>query len=182
MRLIPTLFACILPVVGLAAPAGASPVLPDTLLQSIKADPANYLEKVAALIAAFGEADGITQEQVATSMALVRANVRVAATLPLLGADLDGDGSVTRDEIGLTKSAASARARIKLDKAFVLADADRDTVVTPQELADFGALAALAAYSPAAMAEVKVLMGFDGDGDGKVTLVEVRAGLAGLVS
>lgn len=182
MRLIPTLFACILPLVGLAAPADASPVLPDSLLQSIKADPANYLETVAALIAAFGAENAITEEQVGTSLSLVRAKARITATLPLLGADLDGNGAVTRDEVVLAKSAASANARIRLEKAFALADVDVNFVVTPQELADFGELAALAAYSPAKMAEVKVLMGFDADGDGKVTLGEVRAGLVGLVS
>ncbi len=187
MRLIPTLIARILPLVGLlaavaAAPVAASPVLPDTLLRMIKADPASYLDTVAALIASYGAEDGLTAEQVDTSIALVRAKARATAMMPLVAADLDGDGTLTREEVVLAKSAASASGRSKLGKAFVLADVDGNAVVTPDELADFGAMAAMKTYSPARMAEIKVLLGFDADGDGKVTLVEVRAGLVGLVS
>ncbi len=177
MRLIPMLFACALPLA-----AQASPVLPETLLKSVKADPAGYLESVTMLIAAYGAADGITQEQVGTSLALVRAKARTAAIVPLIGADLDADGTVTREEVVVAEDAASASGRGKLEKAFLAADVDGNAMVTPVELTDFGMAAALAAYSPAAMARVKVLMGFDADGDGKVTLNEVRMGLAGLTS
>ena len=102
--------------------------------------------------------------------------------LPLIGADLDADGTVTRDEVMVAEGAASATARGKLEKAFQAADGDGDAMVTPTELTEFGLGAAMAAFSPAAMAKVKVLMGFDADGDGKVTVNEVRSGLAGLTS
>ncbi len=177
MRLITTLFACILPLA-----TQASPVLPDQLTRSIKADPASYLQTVSGLIAAYGAQDGITEEQLATGMALVRAKARATALMPLLGADLDGDGTVLREEILAAEAAASAGTRSKLDRAFLSADADGDGMVSPQEAADYGAAAALAVYSPARMAGLKVLMGLDADGDGKVTLAEVRGGLAGLVS
>ena len=42
--------------------------------------------------------------------------------------------------------------------------------------------AALQAFSPAKMAGLKVLMGFDADGDGKVTVAEVKVGLDGLLT
>lgn len=177
MRLIPMLFACMLPFA-----AQASPVLPDMLLKSIKADPDGYLDGVMVLIAAYGAADGITEDQVGISLALVRAKARSSAILPLIGADLDADGTVTRSEVVVAEGAASASARGKLEKAFRGADADGDALVTPVEMTDFGLAAALAAYSPAQMARVKVLMGFDADGDGKVTVHEVRTGLAGLTS
>ena len=177
MRLIPMLFACVLPFA-----AQASPVLPDTLLRSIKADPASYLDSVTLLIASYGGADGISQEQVDTSLALVRAKARTAAIVPLIGADLDADGTVTREEVVVAEDAASASGRGKLERAFQAADVDGNAMVTPVELTDYGMAASMAAYSPAAMAKVKVLMGFDADGDGKVTLNEVRMGLAGLTS
>ncbi|MGV8985002.1 MAG: EF-hand domain-containing protein [Cypionkella sp.] len=177
MRLIPIVLACLLPLA-----AQASPLLPETLLKTIKADPTSYLDSVAGLIASYGGADGITEEQVAGSVALVRAKARVSAIVGLIGADLDGDGTVTREEITLTEAAASAAARRKLEKVFVAADVDGDATVSVEELSDFGAMAAMSAISPAQMAQTKVLMGFDADGDGKVTLNEVREGLAGLMS
>ncbi len=177
MRLIPILLVCLVPLAGYAAP-----VLPVTLLKAIKANPASYLDNVAGLIAAYGAADGLTAEQVDASVALQRAKARTSAMVPLLAADLDGDGAVTREEIVVAEAAASAVARGKMEKAFVAADADGDAVVSADELAGYGATAAMAAVGPAKMAQAKVLMGFDADGDGKVTLSEVRAGLAGLVS
>ncbi len=177
MRLIPLLFACVLPLA-----AQASPLLPDALLKSVKANPAGYLKTVTVLIASYGAADGITDEQVNTAMALVRAKARTGAMVPLIAADLDADGTVTRDEVMVAEGAANASGRGKLEKVFLAADADGNAMVTPVELTDFGLTAALAAYSPAAMARVKVLMGFDADGDGKVTLNEVRTALAGLTS
>ena len=177
MRLIPILFACILPVA-----AQASPILPDTLLKTIKADPVSYLDSVSTLIASYGAADGITEEQLDTCMALVRAKARTSAILPLMGADLDADGALTRDEVVAAEGAAGVSARSKMAKAFQLADVDGDAVVSAAELVDFGDAAAMAAFSPAAMARMKVLLGFDADGDGKVTLGEVRFGLEALVS
>jgi hypothetical protein len=160
----------------------ASPLLPDTLLKSIKADPSGYLESVATMIASYGAADGITEVQVDTSLALLRAKARSGAIMPLIGADLDADGTVTRDEVMVAEAAASAAARGRLERAFQAADADGNAMVTPAELTDFGMGAAMAALSPAEMARIKVLMGFDADGDGKVTVNEVRAGLVGLTS
>ena len=83
MRLIPKLIAPMLIAFVLPLAVQASPLLPDRLLQSIKADPAAYLDSVTLLIASYGAADGITEEQVDTSLALVRAKARSAANRPL---------------------------------------------------------------------------------------------------
>lgn len=176
-QILPSLFALILPLA-----AQASPLLPETLLKSVKLDPAGYIDGVSQMIASYGGADGITEDQLATGMALVRARARIAAQMPLLRADLDGDGMITRDEIQLAGSVATPAARGRLDKLFRRADADASGAISGEELADLGASAALAAYGPAQMAGLKVLMGFDADGNGKVTLSEVRQGLAGLAS
>lgn len=177
MRLISMLLMCLMPFA-----ANASPLLPDTLLRAIKADPARYIDSVATLIASYGGADGITEDQLNTSMALVRAKARTGAILSLMGADLDADGALTRDEVVAAEAVAGASARGKMEKAFVSADVDGDGIVTGVELAEFGDAAALAVFSPAKMARLKVVMGFDADGDGKVTLGEVRSGLVGLTS
>ena len=177
MRLIPFVFAVMLPLA-----AEASPLLPDALLKQVKADPASYLDSVATLIASYGAADGITEDQLGTSIALTRAKARIQAVLPLLGADLDADGAVTREELGAAEGAASAGTRARMEKAFHGADADGDAVVTAVELADFGDAAAMRAVGPAKLAGMTVLMGFDADGDGKVTVSEVRVGLSDMVA
>lgn len=175
MRLIPIVLAFVLPFA-----AQAAPLLPEALIQTIKADPARYLDRTASLIAAYGAGDGITEDQVNTSLALVRARARAAAIVPLLMADLDGDGAVTRAEVTGAEATLASAARDRLEAVFVTADADGDAVVSAAERADLGEVAALAALTPSAMAQAKILMGFDADGDGKVTLAEVRQGLAGL--
>lgn len=175
MRLIPILLACVLPLA-----AEASPLLPEDLIKTIKADPAQYLDHTAGLIAAFGAGDGITEDQVNLSLSLVRAKARAAAILPLLRADLDGDGAVSREEVTLAGATLASPARRRLEARFQAGDGDGDGMISAAELADLGEAAALAALSPSQMAQAKILMGFDADGDGKVTLAEVRQGLAGL--
>lgn len=176
-RLLPVILACALPFA-----AAAQPLLPQPLLKSIKADPGAYVASVAELIAAYGAADGITEDQVATSIALIRAKARAGAMMPLISADLDGDGTVLRAEMVAAEGAASATGRARLERVFVNADADGDGAVSAEELSNAGASAAMAAFSPARMAGLKVLMGFDADGNGVVSVSEVRAGLSGLVS
>lgn len=175
MRLIPIVLALLLPLA-----AQASPLLPEPLIKAIKADPVQYLDHTAGLIAAFGSGDGITGEQVDMSLALLRAKARAAAILPLLMADLDGDGVIGRGEVTVAEAALASAARGRLEAVFQKADADGNAEVSGAELADLGEAAALAAISPSQLAQAKILMGFDADGDGRVTLAEVRQGLAGL--
>jgi hypothetical protein len=164
---------------GVAMAQGA---LPPRMIKAIKADPEAYLQDVAALIASAGQGDAITADQLAVSIAVQRARARVDVLAPLLEADLNGDGAVAREELLGTASALKSEARAKLDRAFGAADGDGDGLVTGAELAAKGEDAALSVMGPARLAEVKVLMGFDADADGSVTLDEVRNGLQALVS
>jgi hypothetical protein len=125
MRLIPILLACVLPLA-----AGASPLLPDALIKAIKADPAGYLDHTAGLIAAFGAGDGITEDQVDMSLALLRAKARAAAILPLLMADLDGDGVINREEVTVAEDALASAGRSRLEAVFEKADADGNAVIS----------------------------------------------------
>lgn len=177
LALMAALLPMICPMVALAEGA-----LPPRLLSVIKADKAAYLQEVAALIASSGQGDAITEEQLAVSVALQRTRARVAVLAPLMAADLDGDGAVSREEMLGAASALKAEARVRLDRAFRAADGNGDGLVSGEELAAKADAAALRAFRPAKLAEVKVLMGFDADADGRVTLDEVRAGVQALVS
>lgn len=160
----------------------AQGTLPPRMMKAIKANPEAYLQDVAALIASAGAGDAITADQLAVSIAVQRARARVDVLTPLMEADLNGDGAVARSELLETAAALKAEARVKLDRAFAAADGDGDGLVSVEELAAKGEAAAMSVYRPAQLAEVKVLMGFDADADGRVTLDEVRSGLQALVS
>lgn len=176
-RLVLSFALCLLPAAVLAQGA-----LPPRLMTAIKSDPAAYLQEVAALIAGAGQGDAITADQLAVSIAVRRAQARAAVVESLVAADLDGDGAVTRAEMLDASGAMKAGARVRLDRQFAAADGDGDGVVTAAELASAGDAAALSVMGPARLAEVKVLMGFDANGDGRVTLDEVRSALQSLVS
>lgn len=163
---------------GLASAEG----LPPRMMKAVRADPQAWVQDVAALIASAGQGDAVTSDQLAVAVGLQRARARVDVLAPLLAADLDGDGQITREEMLGAAQAMKASARAGLSRDFDAADGDGDKVVTAVELALAGDAAALSVLRPDRMAAVKVIMGFDADGDGRVTLDEVKAGVQALVS
>ncbi len=160
----------------------AQGALPPQMMQAVKSDPSAWLQDVAALIGSAGQDGAVTADQLAVAVAVKRAAARVAAMEPLMAADLDGDGMVTRDEVTGAGHGLAAGAQAALQADFAAADGNGDGKVSKAELVALGDAAALSAMGPARLAEVKVLMGFDADGDGRVTLDEVKAGLQALVS
>ena len=163
----------------LAAPADAGAV-PDAVAKRIVADPAAYLEGVAVLIAGYGAAGAIDRAGLDNVVALARASARAVALRRLQGADLNGDGAVTAVEIGVTKAASAAVTRGRLAVYFAKADGDGDGAVSAAELQAYAGAAALAAYDEARASQLRAVLGFDGNGDGRVTLDEVKAGVAAL--
>ena len=174
------LFTLILISLLLALPARAdtAPALPDPMLKRIKAQPDRFLDLAAELIYGFGAAGSIDAAGIDRSIALDRAGVRASAQRRLLAADLDGDGAVAADELAVAAGAAGATARARLITTHARADADSNGVVTPAELAAHAGAESLAKVSEAEAALARAVLACDQDGDGAVTLPEVRRALA----
>ena len=167
-------------VICLAQAAGATITLPDTVAKRIKADPVAYIDEVAALIAGYGRDCAIDAGGIDLRIAMARAAARVTGTARLLRADLDGDGAVAPDELAAVQGASSAQDRGKLAVTFARADGDANGTVDTAEVQALAATAALSGFGDAKAAALRGIMAFDVDGDGKVTLNEVRSGLTAL--
>ncbi|MEO8241135.1 MAG: EF-hand domain-containing protein [bacterium] len=166
--------------VWLGTAATATVTLPDALSKRIKRDPAAYLDEVAALIAGHGAAGAIDADGLDDVVLLARASARARALARVLTADLDGDGAVTAAEVAVVSAAAAAEDRGKLAVLFVRADSDGDGVISGTEAAAFAGAAGMAAYGDVKAGQLRAVMAFDRNGDGRVTLDEVRAGLTEL--
>ena len=178
MPAFPALIAVFLPIAADTRPDLAAFTIPETAVRQVMDDPQRYFEDMTDLIAAYGVDGAITAEQVDTSIAFEQAKARSYVMSVLAGGDLNCDGVLTSDELRRTKAAVSASARAKLQRCFVQADVDGDGKVSASELAAYGQLAADKAVSPTEIKTTKLVMAFDANDDGKVTVDEVRKGLS----
>ena len=177
MRLIPGLLSllCLLSLLA-ALPAPAEvPTLPDAVGKRIKSAPEAFVEAAAVLIMGYGGEDGIDRAGVENYIALERSGARASALRRLLAADLDGDGAVTAVEMAVAAAAASATQRGRLWALQARADADGNGVVSAVEVGVHAQAEAMKGFSEARAQAARAILGFDGDGDGWVTLDEVRA-------
>ncbi|RYI05735.1 MAG: hypothetical protein EON48_14955, partial [Acetobacteraceae bacterium] len=125
--------------------AGTAQAEGDALAKAMSRNPDRFEAQAIDLIAGFGGAEGLTPEGVETHIALQRAGARASAMRRFFAMDLDGDGRVTRDELGVSQHAASAQGRGRMERQFNAADAGGDGVVDAAEIAASGTAAGLAA-------------------------------------
>ncbi len=156
--------------------------LPQAVAAQIERNPGKYLEDLAVLIAGYGRDGEIDRNALQTVVALARADARAVALRRLQGADLDGDGAIGGAEMRATAAALAATARGRLTVNFAKADPDGDDQVTAAELMDYANAAALTAFSEDKAAALYAILGFDSDGDGRVTVPEVERALNALAS
>ncbi len=178
MPTLTALVTVILPLVAGPLPDIAAFTIPETAVRQVMDDPQRYFEDMTDLIAAYGVDGAITAEQVDTSIAFEQAKARSYVMSVLAGGDLNCDGVLTSDELRRTKAAVSASARARLQRSFVQADVDGDGQVAAPEMTAYGQLAADKAVSPTEIKTTKLVMAFDANDDGKVTVEEVRVGLS----
>lgn len=163
---------------GLAGPALAQD-LSEAALQRLRADPMPFLDLAANVISAQGEAGAIGLAGVDRFVAMERAMARASA-LRLQMADGDLDGLVTEDEMAARLAVLSQAQNARLWAQFQAADGNGDGVLDAAELSAFGHAQAFSAFSEMEEALVRMVLDFDADGDGMVSLDEVQAGVTAL--
>ena len=178
MPILPALIAAFLPIAADTLPDRAAFTIPETAVRQVMDDPQKYFEDMTDLIAGYGADGAITAEQVDTSITFEQAKARSYVMSVLAGGDLNCDGILTGEELRRTKEAISASARARLVRLFSQADTDGDGKVSANELTAFGLIAADKAVTPTEIKTIKLVMAFDANEDGKVTVEEVRERLS----
>ena len=178
MPALAALLFALLPISTGPLPTLAAFTIPETAVRQVMDDPQKYFEDMTDLIAAYGADGAITAEQVDTSIAFEQAKARSYVMSVLVAGELNYDGVLTGDELRRTKGALSASARARLQRIFVQADADGDGKVSAGEVTDFGLIAADKAVTLTEIKTTKLVIAFDANEDGKVTVEEVRLGLS----
>jgi len=156
-----------------AAHADGAEVLADALDRN----PDRVLTLAQDVIAGFGGAEGLTAEGIADYIALERAAARASAMRKLIATDLDNDGMVSRDELGVATRAASADQRGRMLRQFTAADLDGSGQLDAAEIRAEGQVAALKALTEAEADLLGALLRLDGDGNGALRLDEVETAL-----
>ncbi len=163
---------------SLAGPALAQD-LSEAALQRLRSDPAPFLDLAAQVIASQGEAGVVGLAGVDRFVAVERAMARAAA-MRLQMADGDLDGLVTEAELTARLAALAQAQNSRAWAQFQAADGDGNGVLSAAELSEFGHAQAFTAFSEMDEALVRMVLSFDGDGDGLVSLGEVQAGVSAL--
>ena len=156
--------------------------LPKAVAKAVGTNPDKYIDDLSVLIDGFGTDGAIDRRGLQNVVALARAEARAMALRRLLGADLDGDGAIAGAELRLTAAAESAAARGRLKLYFGKADRDADDLVSAKELLAYANDVALKALSEDKALTIFAILGFDGNGDGRVTVAEAKVAISALAA
>lgn len=150
---------------------------PGATLAQISDQPDRFLREAAGLILGYGRDGRIDPGGIEDAIATERASLRAREVRRLLVADLDDDLAVDARELDVAIAAASATMRGRLMGWHMDADLDRDGTVIWSELRAFAKASSLTALDEDAAGAMRSLMVFDLDGDGYVSVAEVRRAL-----
>ncbi|MEX0312250.1 MAG: hypothetical protein AB3N17_18600 [Tateyamaria sp.] len=179
--LIASLIACLMPWRFVSGQEMSGQALLDALvartpgatLNRMRNRPEAFVEEAAGLILGYGGPQGLSAADIETAINAERARLRAREIRRVLDADLNGDLSVTRRELNVVLSAASATMRGRLLVWHRAADKDDDGTATWPEIRKFASQSAQTHMTDQAAAAMRAMMTFDLDGDGFVMLQEV---------
>jgi len=184
MRLVLIIFAAVVAAAPLKAQETASSLLealtartPGAVLSRITDDPDRFLTEAAGLILGFGTAGQIGPKGIEDAIETERATIRARDIRRLLVADLNDDLAVDTRELNVAIAAASATMRGRLLTWHLDADLDRDGTVTWAEIRAFARARSLTDLDADAADGMRSVMVFDLDGNGFVSVQEVRDAL-----
>lgn len=161
-------------------PQAALATLPPEVAEAISARPVRFADRAADAILSHGRDDAVTAADVDRALALDRAYFRARALRPFLEADLDADGTVTRDEARARAAILSAESRARLLRQHGQADTDADGTLSADELTTHAQAEAARAVSSEDEAMMRAILAFDLNADTRVTLEEVGTAAAAL--
>ncbi len=144
------------------------------LAKRLQRDADDVVTDAMTLVLGYGADGAIDRAGIETSIAVERARQRAIVLRRLIEADLDADGRVTTDEVTVIAAASEARFRGRVMMGHAAADADGDGTVTDGEARTWAQAFAMDRVSDADAARALSLMGLDLDGDGRLTLTELR--------
>jgi hypothetical protein len=150
---------------------------PGSMLSEMRGDPDAFLEEAAGVILGFGGRDGIDAPGLEDAVAASRAQVRAREIRRLLQADLNNDLAIDRHERDVAIATASATMRGRLMNWHLTADRSGDGTVSWSELRGFAQDVSVKVLSEDRAAAIRALMVFDLDGNGRVTVAELRMAL-----
>jgi EF hand len=168
------------PVAAQEADAEKSPMpaalagVPEALAKRLQRAPDDFVEDAASLILGYGQGGGIDRDGIAQFVAVERARARANAWRRMWEADLNADGAVTTAELGVLVAAAEARYRGRMMLTHEAADGDGDGTVTAVEMLAKANVMALDQFSVADEERMMGMLSLDLNGDGTLSLDEVR--------
>ena len=151
--------------------------VPKSLAKAIKRNPDKYIQRIAGLIVGYGESGSIDGRGLENVIILARAKARALAIMRMTLDDLNGDGAVSGEEIQLAATVEGAAARGMMLVQFASNDADGNGALSAAEIRAAADLAALEGFTEQRANDLRAIMGFDADKDGRVNLDELRLGV-----
>jgi hypothetical protein len=148
--------------------------VPEALAKRLRRAPDDFVADAASLILGYGRDGAIDRDGIAQYVAVERARARAGALRRMWEADLNADGAVTRVELGVLVAAAEARYRGRMMLTHEAADGDGDGTVTAVEMLAKANVMALEQFSAADEERAMGMLFLDLNGDGILTLDEVR--------
>lgn len=176
MRCVLAMILAFMPVMGQAQD------LPKSVKAKINRDAQDYIDEVSVLIMGFGRDGVIDRAGLENVVSLARAEARALAYRRLQGADLDGDGAISGQEVQIAAAAASAVSRGRLLVYFGHADADGNGQVAVPEMQAYAEHVALDIVSAAKVQATMAVLALDQNGDGQVSVAEAGQAISALAS
>lgn len=136
-------------------------------------DRVGFLEAAAMATHWFGDRRGLNAQAVEDFVAAQRAARRADVMGLVLQADLSGDGIVTRDEVLRLAPGLPPGLRGRLIAGTDLADSDRDGAVSAEEIRRYAQGEAVRLFPDRKARDLRLILLFDGNGDGWVSYDEV---------